>query len=133
MLLRIVLNINVIHLLFRLCNFEIPGLYLCWVLFSYTDTVAYKIHEFLQVRKQGLSVEAVKLQIQQIPLVVLSIIGAVMTGMIAPGFAVLLSEISIVSLLAQCDSYAVKSAQHAKSTAIIHLNSAFVYHVNINN
>jgi hypothetical protein len=52
----------------------------------------------LQVKKRGLSLEAVKLQIQQLPLIALSLVGAVMTGMIAPGFSLLLSEILIVSL-----------------------------------
>ena len=51
---------------------------------------------FLQVKKRGLSLEAVKLQIQQLPLIILSLVGAVMTGMIAPGFSLLLSEILIV-------------------------------------
>ena len=52
----------------------------------------------LQVKKRGLSLEAVKLQIQQLPLIALSLVGAVMTGMIAPGFSLLLSEILIVSV-----------------------------------
>ncbi|XP_028411550.1 multidrug resistance protein 1-like [Dendronephthya gigantea] len=50
-----------------------------------------------QVKKRGLSLEAVKLQIQQLPLIILSLVGAVMTGMIAPGFSLLLSEILIVT------------------------------------
>ena len=41
--------------------------------------------------------KVIKLQIKQLPLIVMSLVGAVMTGMIAPGFSLLLSEILIVS------------------------------------
>lgn len=64
------------------------------------------------MKKRGLSLEAVKLQIQQLPLIVLSIVGAVMTGMIAPGFSLLLSEILIVSILIIRKPTCVKLSNH---------------------
>ena len=45
--------------------------------------------------------EVIKLYVQQLPLIILSLVGAVMTGMIAPGFSLLLSDILIVRLLVQ--------------------------------
>ena len=53
--------------------------------------------------------EVIKLQIKQLPLIVMSLVGAVMTGMIAPGFSLLLSEILIVSSHIYFGTFLVKT------------------------